>query len=77
MRAVGLAALLLWLSVQEPAPFPPGVMCERPRAGVKVDHPCTCHRVCTETDPEAVIEDPMCLQWCSAEHCACPLEHCT
>ena len=75
MKIVLLLAALTLVGGQEPKEFPPGVTCQR--AGPPVDHPCACHRICSDpTDPTSVVEDVNCKQYCHKEHCACPVEHC-
>ena len=80
MRGLLLIALIA-VALQHPTPYPEGSFCT-PRGtvadGVLVapDHPCHCRRV--DLDPTCEgppQEDPICRQFCSKEHCACPV-HC-
>lgn len=66
----------------EPAPYPEGVFCT-PKGdtvlGVETGlHPCACHMVMRES-PDGCCDilqanDPVCRQYCTEKHCACPRE---
>ena len=74
-----LALVLLGLMTQHPVPYPEGAVCTPHGtvvAGVVVapEHPCHCRRMDVDSSCEGPPqEDPVCLQFCSKQNCACPV----
>lgn len=82
MKIALLTLALLAAAAQrhEPPPLPPGQFCEH--VSVRTPHPahpCACQRECHAYDNGKQVwvqEDPQCQQYCTKDHCHCPLKGC-
>ena len=63
----------------EPEEYPPGWTCSPAGivsggAVIDADHPCHCRPMRTDADCcGKPAPDPVCNQYCSEQHCACPI----